>query len=312
MIGIFVTTFVFLIFFLLILAEKIFEGTNYYKNNYSETNKLRGKDKVDYVNTGSTFAYYGIDYEAAGVKGLNLALRPQSLEYDYKMLKHFETRYNEGATIFIVVSDLAFAKKNYLEVDTNEKYYKVLDGKEIDGYNLLRAIRARYFPVLYNWKNFLRFYRDVRKDNEYDLKVNENDREAIEADTYKRCEAWMKEFGLKNLEDSGQKDRFNDAFCYTVGIISNMILWCKRKGYKPVIVNLPVSKELEKCFSQDFLDAFYYDNIRKAIGDGTMFINFQKYEKLTDYLLYLDSCRLNKSGREIITRLLIREAKKIR
>ncbi|MCI8402818.1 MAG: hypothetical protein HFI38_12140 [Lachnospiraceae bacterium] len=296
----------------LFTSEKVFEGTNFYKNKYSETDKLWGTDKVDFVNTGSTFAFYGLEYDVCGVKGLNLALKPQSIEEDFRMLRHFESRYNESATVFIVISDLAFAKKEYTDSGIVDKYYKVLNSREIDHFNPFRALRARYFPVLYSWKNILRFYRDIKPDNEYDLKVNENDIEAVEADAYKRCQVWMEEFKLRNLSDGSQGERFLNVFTYTTEIVANMISWCKERGYRPVLVNLPVAEKMKNSFSNEFLDTFYYNNINRAINKSKMedvlFIDLQKSEKLSDYLLYLDSCRLNKAGREIVTKVLLRKA----
>ena len=311
MIGMLVLLIFVLIISFLIVAEKVFERTNYYLKNFGETDKLKGTDKVDFVNSGSTFAYYGIDYGLAGVKGLNLALCPQSLLSDFKMLKHYEGRYNKGATVFIVISDLAFAKEGYTETLINGKYYKILNRKEIDCYDLFEAIRAKYFPVLYSWKNFLRFHWDIRPGGEVELEVNENDREAVEADAYQRGNAWMEEFGLKNLRNGRQGDKFCKEFSYTAGVVKDMVLWCLKRGYRPIIVNLPVTAEMEKHFSQEFLNAFYYGqikNILDSVGNDVSFIDLQKNEKLSDYLLYLDSCRLNKAGREIITKILIREA----
>ncbi len=311
MIGIAVAVIAVLIVAFFIVSEKVFERTNYYKNNFGSMEKLKGTAKVDFVNTGSTFAYYGIDYGAAGVKGLNLALCPQSIEQDFKMLKHYENRYNPGATVFIVISDLAFAKKEYEETITNEKYYKILNMGEIDGYSPLEAIRARYLPVLYSWKNFVRFLRDVRLDNEYELKVNENDQEAVEADANKRCKSWMSEFALADLSAASQGGRFIDTFVYTTSIVGEMVAWCKKRGLKPVIVNIPVASEMVRSFSQEFLNVFYYENIKKIVQKYRVgFIDLQKKEKLSDYLLYLDSCRLNKIGREIITKLLLDEVRK--
>lgn len=292
-----------------IISEKIFERTNFYKNNYLETDKLKGTSKVDYVNTGSTFAYYGIDYEYAGVKGLNLALCPQSIEFDFNMLRHFESRYNKGAVVFIIISDLAFAKRGYKEAKTVEKYYKVLSIGEIKRYNLFKALRAKYLPVLYSWKNFLRAFRDVNISNDHELMVNENDKEAVEADAYKRCKAWVQEFGLDNLSDMEQGEKFRESFEFNTSIVSRMAAWCKERGYKPVLVNLPVSSEMINGFSKEFLDVFYYENIKKF--DDVPFIDLQAEEKLSDYLLYTDSCRLNKPGRGIITKLLIRKVEEL-
>lgn len=310
MIGIIILIIIILALTFLFVSEKIFERTNYYKRNYSETDKWKGESKVDYVNTGSTFAYYGIDYKLAGVKGLNLALCPQSLELDFKMFKHFEGRYNKGAVIFIIISDLAFAKKGYTEEKIKEKYYRVLKASEIEDYNLFKALKAKYLPVLYSWKNFLRFHWDVQPDHEYELRINENDREAVEADAYKRCQFWMHEFGLNNLSDTKQSEKFKDAFEYTTGVVKDMISWCCERGYKPMLVNLPVTAEMENSFSEGFLQTFYYDHINKV--GNVPFIDLQSNVKLADYLLYLDSCRLNHAGRQVITKILLREADKLK
>ena len=307
-----VAVMVVLIVAFLMVSDKVFERTNFYQNHFGSTEKLEGTAKVDFVNTGSTFAYYGIDYGVVGVKGLNLALCPQSIEQDFKMLKHYENRYNPGATVLIVISDLAFAKKEYNETITNEKYYKILNMGEIDGYSLLEAIRARHLPILYSWKNFFRFFRDVRLDNEYQLEVNENDQEAVEADADKRCRAWMHEFAFADLCDASQGKRFTNTFVYTIGIVGEMVAWCKERGFKPILVNIPVASQMVRGFSQEFLNVFYYGNIIKITQKyGVGFIDLQKNEKLSDYLLYLDSCRLNKMGRKIITKLLLEEARKV-
>lgn len=312
MIATIILIFIICIIIFIVFSEKIFERTNFYKIKYCETNKLKNINRqVDYVNTGSTFAFYGIDYNAVDVEGINLALCPQSLESDFIMLQHFEKYYKPGATIFIVISDLAFAKKEYKEAKTKDKYYKVLGMKEIEDYNILRAIRAKYFPVLYDWKNFLRFHWDIKDTYEYELKVNENDKEAVEADAYKRCKDWMQEFALKNLQDPYQAEKYAEEFSYTTGIVEDMITWCKKKGYKPLIVNLPVSFEMKRYFSDEFLSEFYYKYVYEISKEyDVKFINLQKNTKLSDYLLYLDSCRLNKPGREIITTLLLEESQK--
>ena len=295
----------------LMVAEKIFERTNFYKQNYSETDKLYGASKVDYINTGSTFASYGLDYNLAGADGINLALCPQPLAVDYKMLKHFACRYNPGATVFITIADLAFAKRSYTEARVTDKYFKFFSNSELDAYHPLRALRAKYFPVLYSWKNFLRFYRDIRLNSDRDVRVNENDLEAVAADAYKRCAAWKQEFALDNLQDGAQSNRFTEEFAYTREIVAKMITWCREHDLKPVLVNLPVTKEMANNFSNEFLDAFYYDHINKLSQDmDVKFIDLQKNDKLTDYLLYLDSCRLNKAGREIVTKVLLAEANK--
>ena len=103
-------------------------------------------------------------------------------------------------------------------------------------------------------------------------------------------------------------EKFKEVFDYTTGILKSMISWCQERGYRPIIVNLPVSSEMENAFSKEFLDAFYFDNVKKS--GNVPFIDLQSDSRLSDYLLYLDSCRLNHAGREIVTRILMREATK--
>ena len=299
-----------IVFLLVLCAEKGFERTNYYKNNYTDTEKLQGTGVVDYVNTGSTFALYGIDYESCNVKGLNLALKPQSLYMDFELLKHFEYRFHRGTTVLITISDLAFLNKGYSDVKVNDRYYKVLNRNEIKDYNLFKALRAKCFPVLYHWKNFLRFHWDVRLDKDMLLEVNENDIEAIEADAIKKCEAWKKEFNLSDLNNPSQAKYYSAELQYTTGIVSDMIRWCKYRGFNPVLVNLPVTNVLIDQFSTEFLHAFYYNSVEHVCSQNVPFIDLQDIGKLGDYLLYLDSCRLNKKGREVVTKTLLRELDK--
>ena len=119
----------------------------------------------------------------------------------------------------------------------------------------------------------------------------------------------MNEFNLDNLNDASQAKRFKEEFEYTTGLVKEMISWCEERRYKPIIVNIPVSGEMERSFSKEFLEAFYYNNVKRA--GNVPFIDLQSNTRLSDYLLYLDSCRLNRAGREVITRILMQEAKKI-
>ena len=312
MIGIVIAAIIVFALLFLWLSERIFERTNYYKRFYGQNKKLKGNQKVDYVNTGSTFASFGIDYDSVKVSGLNLALCPQSIEYDFKMLKHFERRYNPGAIVFIVISDLAFAKERYDEKQYYEKYYSIMRMDEVEHPNVLKTVRAKCFPILYSWKNFLRFYKDVSPDNDYKLCVNENDREYIEAEAFVRGQSWMQEFGITSLNDKNQAKGFKAPFSFNVKTVGEMISWCKERGFKPVIINLPVTAELKDLFSKEFLDAFYYDQINAILNTYKVsFIDLQQNPKLSDYLLYIDSCRLNKVGREVVTKLLIDESRKV-
>ena len=59
---------------------------------------------LDLINLGSNPAKYGLDYADTGVKAFNLAVGPQTLEYDFRMLKNYHSFLDEkGAKLFIVI-----------------------------------------------------------------------------------------------------------------------------------------------------------------------------------------------------------------
>lgn len=291
---------------LLIICEKLYESTNHYHNYISQFSKFKTiNTKFDYINTGSTFAYYGLNYNLANVQGLNLALKPQSLKMDFVMLKHFRKYYNDGAIVYIVISDLAFCLNNYSD-SVNNKYYNILDKTEIPNYSFLKHIREKYFPVLHEWKNCFRFLKDVMPDESYQYLVNPNDEEWIEADANKRCESWCTEFQIDNMRDVKITPEISKAFISNQKTVTSIIEWCLHEGLNPIIVNLPITNELKACFSNDFLYEYYYKNILSANKENVPFIDFFLEEKLSYYFLYVDSARLNKPGREIITNIIIK------
>ena len=57
---------------------------------------------LDLINLGSNPAKYGLDYADTGVKAFNLAVGPQTLEYDFRMLKNYHSFLDEkGAKLLL-------------------------------------------------------------------------------------------------------------------------------------------------------------------------------------------------------------------
>lgn len=292
-----------------IILNELYKRTNDYRNKENQFKKFNTNYEVSIINTGSTFAEYAYDYNSECIKGLNLALSPQCLLYDCKMLKNYKNLYCEGATVLITISDLAFGVIEYNSNNYKNKYYKLLKPKYLGTFPYLKIIRNKYFPVTLDYKNYVRFLKDKKIQNDFNIKVNESDIDHVKADAYSRCKNWCREFQLSNLKDPNIPQRYEEIFNKTISIVSVMIEWCLENGYKPVLVNLPISNELNSYFSEEFLKVFYYNNIEKANTRVVPFIDLNKEEKLRNYLLFLDSCRLNKSGRQIVTKVLIKKLK---
>jgi hypothetical protein len=79
------------IFFLLILINKYFKQTNYYKNIFIDSHKFLGEipRNLEIVNLGSSESKFGFDYCDSGHLGMNWAVYSQPFEYDFRILRQF-------------------------------------------------------------------------------------------------------------------------------------------------------------------------------------------------------------------------------
>ena len=93
---------------------------------------------LDYIVLGSTPARYSIDFTGIeGVKGANLAVQPETIDYDFRVLKNYHSYLKEGGTVLFVLCPFTFCKDKYREVDgidlsQNIRYYPILHRAMID------------------------------------------------------------------------------------------------------------------------------------------------------------------------------------
>ena len=90
-----------------------------------------------------------------------------------------------------------------------------------------------------------------------------------------------------------------------------MINYTLSNGLKPVIVVPPCSKELNDFFSDEFLKEILYSNIEKANKNIIPVLDYLKKPEFQDYHLYENSDFLNVNGRELFTKKVVADLKKI-
>ena len=83
--------YLFLIIVLLLAAlglNYLYKRTNHFSNQFIDVRKYWHKDGIannlQIVNLGSNHPKFGFDYTDTGVRGANLAIGPQTFEYDYE------------------------------------------------------------------------------------------------------------------------------------------------------------------------------------------------------------------------------------
>lgn len=103
--------------------------------NYFFRKSKRFRDAFDYlkfvdvipqnlevVNLGSSSGKYAFDYNSLKIKGANWALAPQTLYYDFVLLKQFHSYLRPGARVLIPLCPFSGCIINFTDTKINGRY----------------------------------------------------------------------------------------------------------------------------------------------------------------------------------------------
>lgn len=293
--------------------NSLYKRTNHFNNQFVDVRKYWQKDGIadnlQIVNLGSNHPKFGFDYTDTGVRGANLAIGPQTFEYDYAILRKNITHLAKNAVVVFPICLQNFFLYRQTNRGVHLKYYTFLDSKDIVGYSKKEKIFELGFPLLRHPKRLRYLLKDVKTDNRLEWTDNPMKTEAElekDADFWIRC--WDKEFDIhipsleissKNQEDINQN----------ILLMKEMIEYCKKHELKPVIVILPVTRNLSSRFSEDYLQMHVLRNISESAKAGAPVFNYLKDNRFTDSSLYINSFFFNKIGRMAFTKAFVEELK---
>lgn len=295
-----------------ILLNILYKKTNYYKINILQSNKFKEiPDNLEIVNLGSSYAKYAFDYSKVGIKGFNFGIQPQSLSYDFRILKQFKDKLKKNGVVIITIPDFVFAFLDYPIEEYNYKYYSFLNKENILNYSSLKNFLLNCFPLILQPKKLKCILKDISKENRDSLVFMQSSEE-VRKEAQKRVNGWKKEFKLMGTEKSEDIPlNIKEIFRQTQSLLEEMINYTLSNGLKPVIVVPPCSKELNDFFSDEFLKEILYSNIEKANKNIIPVLDYLKKPEFQDYHLYENSDFLNVNGRELFTKKVVADLKKI-
>jgi len=298
----------FIVFF---IFNVIYKKTNSYKNEIKQLEKfIKGVPKnLDIINLGSSYARNAFEYKKLRINGFNFGLQPQSLSYDFRILKQYTQNLNKDCIVIIVLPDLVFGFLDYKDDRVNTKYYYFLDPNYILNFSKIKYFFKMYFPLLFTPKRVYRIFKDVEKIN---LEQNKNllTFEEVEKEAKNRVKGWEKEFGLKNMQNLGKiPEELRKIFLQTQSLLKEIIKYCEDNKFRPVLVVPPCSSILNKLISKEFLDEALYKNIIESKGK-TLFLDYLNHKEFQDYKLYINSDMLNENGRIKFTKLFLKDLEK--
>ena len=291
-----------------LFINKLFKNTNFYKNKFIDTYKFEDiPNNLEIVNLGSNQPKFAFDYEQSNILGMNWAVGPQTLEYDFRILKNYHSYLKKDAKVIISICPFSFFVYQYKNDAANHKYYKFLDSSLIDGFSPIKKRLHIDFPIFTAKKQILRILKDVPADKRRDIDINPLNAEKIKEDAQKWVNSWKKEFGIKELENITLLDENKTNIEKNIKLLKEMMAFCKEREYTAVLLVLPVTKELSSLFPDAFVEQYILNPITEANKENVKFLNYWRDERFEAKENYIDSFFMNKVGRLKFTKQVLRD-----
>lgn len=292
--------------------NKMYKRTNDYNNLFVDTDKFRNDadipNELQLVNLGSNHPKFGFDYDGLGVKAMNWAVGPQSLEYDFAILRKECHHLANNAVVLIPICVLKFFLYRHPFYE-HLKYYGILPKYEIVGYSEKTMLSCIKYPLLFHPKRLKRLLKDVpNAANNLQMNHNPMSEEQLKADADFWIDCWNKEFNidLGNLKLS-EENKTNIK--RNIQILHDMIQFCVDRNLRPIVCVLPVSDYLGSRFSDSFIDNHILAYIYEANAQRYPVLNHLRDKRFTDSSLYINSFFFNLRGRKQFTKMLVEELK---
>jgi len=246
---------------------------------------------LEIVNLGSTFSKSGFDYQYFGKKGFNFAVAPQPLKVDREVLEKYQDHIRGGAVVVVVVvCPFGFSLYEY------EKIKKPI----------FCRCASRLKSLLKKMIGEERIQR-YRQHGQASLSVSE----LSHINACRRVDAWKTEFSLANTTVQKPTPELQETFKKTAGELAKILDLCRKRHFRPIIINMPAAKEEYGQFSDEFIKLFYDDNIKKVDTSGVPVVDYFRDPRFDDAALYENyaDC-LNDKGRRLFAEVLIEDLKK--
>lgn len=304
---------------------KILYKTNWYKSMFLDPNHEIYPDNVwyrehdernfDVVNLGSSGGKWAFDYADLNVKAMNWAQQPQTLLEDYNLLRHFHSILKRGGYVLITIMPFTGLNKKTGLMDAM-KYVKFdIQGEPIQPYMFNEAIRYATYPFLFKktaLKVLIRYFMGRDKKcglhPETQLEYNPMKSNELEKDAKRWIDGWKKQFGISDFDAPLTREN-EEGRAYRIKLMQTLIDFCTERGYKPVYVIPPVTEHLAKYYTPKFEETYIYGYL-KEVNRVVLTLDYSKDSefKFNDELFF-NSFFLNKKGRKLFTRRVLKDLK---
>ena len=294
---------------ILYIVNAIYKRTNHFNNQFVDVRKYWDMaifpNNLQVVNLGSNHPKFGFDYSETGIKAVNCAVGPQTLEYDFAILRKITPYLTKDAFVIIPICLLKLFLYRQKSRSTHAKYYTFLTKDDIVGYSKMEQIKLLKFPLIFNPRLLRYVLRDVKKDTRLELTENPmKDAASLNKDADRWIDCWNREFDITlpkpNLSEENKSD-----IQQNIRILREMLEYCKMHNFKPIITILPVTDYLSSRFTDEFIKEHILRYINVSNTVKAPVLNYLKDKRFTSSELYINSFFMNKKGRNLLTKEMI-------
>lgn len=261
---------------------------------------------LDVLNLGSNPGKYGMDYSGCGIKGYNIAVGPQTLEYDFRMLKNYHSFLDENGSrlLLLLFCPFSLCKFRYSELDGDVskdlRYYFILHHAMINNYNERVYQRWKNQPIIQLLKS-PKLLKNILLPNRLkriNLRYNPLTPEQMELSGKQYIQTWKKEFSLSDFNIDNLPSNVKTDLNKNSIILDNIISFCDERSIKPVIVLPPVSGYVMRYIPDKFREFCMYSIIREK---NILVLDYTENKELCVSSNFVDALCLNKVGRKKFT-----------
>lgn len=295
------------------LLSPIIQKTYWYKslfieNVYPDKNWYQKHNEKDFdlIVIGSSSTKWAYDF--SGLKAMNWAQAPQTLEEGYYLLRNFHQILKENGIVLISIMPFTSLNKKTNIYDAL-KYLSVNAKEPIQPYLYQKAKIYAEIPMLLGksaLKALIKYILKIEK-NSTPYKPNSQSNpmsfEQLEADAVKFINGWKEQFNIEDF-NAPLTSQNAEGRKFRIILMRQIIDFCIEHNYRPIYVIPPVTKHLNQYFTLTFKEIYIYSYLKEVnrnipLLDYSTDIFFQNDE------LYFNSFFLNQKGRKLFTEEII-------
>lgn len=244
-------------------------------------------ESLEVVNVGTAQAKYAFDYQAVPVHGYNMALYMNPLMYNIEILRNNREKIAANAIVIITLEYPIFLCPNSHEQSMEEA-------------RRIRAERCGYVEE----ETYLRHLgaRNYRINHKKNWEVDEELHNLIHS-------GWEQEIGVQGIVLQGhENEEVRRKRSYATKDLENLIGYCRSMSWRPVLVGLPYSKELNDYVPGEFKEKNFYEPINLIKRETDIaFYDYSEDSRFSALDNYMNVWFLNDRGRKKFTQVIYDE-----